>query len=163
MKPRHLLLPPIALLGLSGCMLLNGKCTYETRYLHASGRIDEGGSEFLSAEVDASEDRGSFSNKFMQWRVTGPPLKGHVRSAAFKDASDPSVVLLDLPIADANRAELSQSGADQQSGANLDGFFAIISAGRGIIELETDLTSRPTVTLPLTTTRHQDWVRPNCS
>jgi hypothetical protein len=144
-------------------MLLSGKCTYESRYLQAAGRIEEGGSELLSALVDASEDRGSIVNKSIHWLLTGPSLKGHVLSATLKDASNPSVVLLDLPIAGASQPELSQSGADQWAGANLNGFFDILYADRGVIELQTDLPSRATITLPLATTRKNDWYRPNCS
>jgi hypothetical protein len=154
---------PLLALVFSNCTLLSGACLYEVRFIEAAGRIDEGGSELVSGALTLSEQRDFDPNKNMYWQLTGPPLKGHVLTAAFKDASNPSVVLLNLPIADADRPSLSEGSADQRAGANLNGLFELISEGRGTFELQTDLPSRPTVTLPIATTSKEDWTRPNCS
>jgi hypothetical protein len=161
MRLRHWVIPLLTL-AFSNCTLVSGKCSYEVRSLQAAGRIDDGGSELVSGELGLTEQRDLNPNKYMYWLLTGPPLKGHVLSAAFKDASNPSVVLLNLPIADATRTSLSEGGAEERAGANLDGFFELISEGRGVFELQTDQPSRPTITLPVTTTQREDWVRPNC-
>jgi hypothetical protein len=161
MRLRHWVIPLLTL-AFSNCTLVSGKCSYEVRSLQAAGRIDEGGSELVSGELGLTEQRDLNPNKYMYWLLTGPSLKGHVLSGAFKDASNPSLVLLNIPIADASRTSLAEGGAEERAGANLDGFFELISEGRGTFELQTDLPSRSTITLPVTTTQREDWVRPNC-
>lgn len=162
MRLRHLVVPLFTLAFFS-CSLVSGKCSYEVRSLQAAGRIEEGGSELVSAALTLSEQRDLNANKYMYWLLTGPSLKGHVLSAAFKDASNPSLVLINLPLADPSRVALAEGGAEERAGANLDGFFELISEGRGMFELQTDLPSRSTITLPVTTTQREDWTRPNCS
>ena len=159
---RFLLYPTVAL-ALSGCNLLSGKCTYEIRSFDGAGSVSDAGSELATAEITFSEQRGSLQSQSMYWLVLGPSLKGHVLSASFKDASDLSRVLLDLPLATVDRTEISQGAVGTGTGANLGGFHDILAAGRGIVELRTDLSSRPTVLIPITATNSGDWIRPYCS
>jgi hypothetical protein len=154
---------PLLLLAFSGCNLLSGKCTYELRSLDAAGTINENGAELVSAQITLSEERGSLQDTSMQWLLTGSTLKGHVLVASFKDASDLSKARLDLPLASADRPEIGQGFFDTRAGANLGGIRDLLAAGHGVIELQTDIPSRPTITLPLTATRQGDWIRPNCS
>jgi len=44
----------------------------------------------------------------MYWLLTGTTLKGHVLTASLRDASDLSIVRVDLPLASADRPEISQ-------------------------------------------------------
>ena len=150
-------------LSVSGCELLSGKCTYEIRSLDAAGSVSENGAELAAVQVTLSEDRGSIQSTGMQWLVTGTTLKGHAVSAALKDMSNPSVVRLDLPLETADRPEISQGFISTREGANFSGIHDLLAAGRGIIELQTDDPSRPTVTVVLIAHRIGDWTRPNCS
>jgi hypothetical protein len=77
--------------------------------------------------------------------------------------SNPSVVRLDLPLETADRPEISQGFISTREGANFSGIHDLLAAGRGIIELQTDDPSRPTVTVVLIAHRIGDWTRPNCS
>jgi len=160
---RERILYPAFALAFSGCNIFSGKCTYELRALDAAGQINQNGAAFATAQVTLSEQRGSLQGQSIAWLVTSADLKGHVTSASIKDSSNPSQVLLDLPIASADRAEISQGSASSNMGANLAGFHDILAAGRGIVELQTDISSQPTVTVPLTPTSVGDWVRPYCS
>lgn len=162
MRLRNVLLPSLAL-SLSGCDILSGKCTFEDRSLETDGVIQENGGELVSAHVTLSENRGSLQGTNMYWLVTGATLKGHVLAATLRDAANPSQARLDLPLSTADRSEIAEGGADTRDGTNLGGIHDFLAAGRGIIQLETDLPSRPTIALPLAATRVGDWIRPNCS
>jgi hypothetical protein len=156
-------LVPLVALAASNCMLLSGRCIYEIRSLEALGRIEENGAELLSARITLSERRDSDPEKSIYWLLRGATLEGHVLSATFKDVSDPSRVLLSLPLSPSGQGKISEGAVSDRSGTNLNGFFEVIAAGRGIIELQTDIQARPTITLPLTVTQRQDWTRPYCS
>jgi hypothetical protein len=147
----------------SGCNLLGGRCTYEIRSLEASGVFQQNASTLADARITLSEQRGSLQGQSISWLVTSTDLKGHVTAAAFKDSSNPSQVLLALPVASADRPEITQGATGSGDGANLGGFHDIIAAGRGVIELQTDIPSQPTVTIQLIPTTVSDWVRPYCS
>src|SRR5437868_11846630 len=153
---------PLVALAFSACNLLNGKCTYELRSLDASGQFNQNGSALAAAQITLSEQRGSLQGQSIYWLVTST-LKGHVTSASFKDSSNPSQVLLDLPLATADRPEITQGATGSGERANLGGFHDIIATGRGVIELQTDLSSQPTVTIQLVGTNVGDWIRPYCS
>jgi len=154
---------PLLTLAFSACNLFNGRCTYELRSLDAAGQINQNGAAFATAQITLSEQRGSLQGQSIVWLVTSTDLKGHVTSASIKDSSNPSQVLLDLSIASADRPEISQGTASSNMGANLAGFHDLIVAGRAVIELQTDLSAQPTVTVPLTATSVGDWIRPYCS
>ena len=150
-------------LALSSCNLLSGRCTYEIRSLEGAGSVSDAGDVLATAELSLSEQRGSLQSQSIYWLVLGPSLKGHVLSAAFKDGADLSRVLLDLPLASVDRPEISQGAVGSTTGANLGGFHDILVAGRGVIELQTDLSSRPVIQSPITAPNSGDWIRPYCS
>ncbi|HMG69582.1 MAG TPA: hypothetical protein VK544_00605 [Gemmatimonadaceae bacterium] len=162
MLRRNVLLAFLAL-TFTGCNLLRGKCTYEIRSLDAAGEVSENGAQLAVAQVTLSENRGSIQATSMQWLVTGTTLKGHVLSASLKDASDPSVVRLDLPLSSVDHPEISQGATSTREGVNFGGIHDLLAAGRGIVELQTDDPSHPTVTIVLIAHRIGDWVRPYCS
>jgi hypothetical protein len=154
---------PLAAIAFASCDLLSGKCTYETRGLEARGSVSDGSTQPPSATMNLGEQRGSLAGQSLYWLITAADLKGHVLSASFKDGANLSKVLLDLGVAPAGREEISQGATSTQAGANLGGFRDIFVAGRGVIELQTDLPSRPIVQIPLAVTNSTDWFRPNCS
>jgi len=160
MRPRYAF---YALLTLAcGSCRVFGSCTYEVRDLDASTTISENVGVADSAQVRLEENRGSINGTTMSWLVTAPTLKGHVLSASFRDAADLSTVRLDLTLAASNRPEITQGSADTRSGANLGGVHDILASGRGVIQLQTDDPSRPTVTFALAAHNVGDWFRPNC-
>lgn len=162
MRPGHAFYALLAL-ALSSCNLVAGKCTYEIRSLDAAGQFNQNGATLAAAQITMSEQRGSLQSQSIYWLVTGDALKGHVTSASFRDSSNPSQVLLDLPLASADRPEISQGATGSNEGVNLGGFHDLITAGRGIIQMETDNSSQPTIIVQLTPTDIGDWIRPYCS
>ena len=164
MKLRSFL--PVALIAISGCAYYD-RCTYEIRSLQASGRAVENGVELVALQMTVSEQRETYPNKSIYWLLTGDNVKGHVVSAAFKDSSDPSHVLLALPVSSASQATISEGARSETTDAvDLSGFFDLVNAGRGIVEIQTDfygIDGSPVITVPVTVTQKQDWVRPNCS
>ncbi|HST08183.1 MAG TPA: hypothetical protein VLJ83_08415 [Gemmatimonadaceae bacterium] len=161
MRARHLLYPLIVV-AFTGCDLLGGKCTYELRTLDASGKITDSGTDVAAATLTLSEQRGSLQGQSVSWLITGS-AKGHVLSASFKDSTDPAHVLLDLPIASADRPEISQGAASSSTGVALAGFHTILAAGHGVIELQTDFAGQLTIQIPMIADNDTDWIRPNCS
>jgi hypothetical protein len=159
-NPRKLL--PLVAIFASNCMLLNGRCIYEIRSVQASGRVEENGTELAAGRVSQSERRDSDPEKSMYWLVTGASLKGHVTSATFRDSSDPTRALLTLDLAASDPAKITEGLVSTTTGTNLGGFFELIGANRAVIQLETNLQTRP-ITIPLTVTQKEDWTRPYCS
>jgi hypothetical protein len=70
---------------------------------------------------------------------------------------------LDLPLATADRPQISEGAMSTREGVNFGGIHDLLAAGRGIVELQTDMPSSPTVTILLIPHRIGDWIRPNCS
>ena len=148
-------------IAVSGCDILSGKCTYEVRSFNGHGNAIVNGGEQAAAQVILNEDRGSITGQTFNWLVTGS-LKGHVTSASFKDSTQPTTVLLDLPVLGADRMPILEGVADSRDGATLGGFHDVLAANHGVIELQTDDPANPTVDVPVTGT-NSDWLRPNCS
>jgi hypothetical protein len=156
-------LAPFVALVASNCMLLSGRCIYEIRYVQASGRVEENGTELAAAEVSLSERRDSDPEKSMHWHVTGAGVAGHVSSVTFRNSSDPARVLLTLATSPFEQAQNSDGAVSDKTGTNLGGFWEVLSANTGLIQMETDIPTRPTITIPLTVTQKQNWTRPYCS
>ena len=146
----------------SGCDALSGRCTYESRSYDGEGHAFADGSEVAAAQVSFGESRGSLSDQSFYWYITGD-VKGHVLTASFKDAADQSRVLLDLPVLGADRMSIAEGVADSRDGADLTGYYSILSKSRGIVELQTDLASMSVISIPIVTTQVRDWTRPFCS
>jgi hypothetical protein len=144
-------------------MLLNGRCIYEIRSLQASGHLFEGDEDIAGGTVTLSERRESDPDKSMYWLITGATLKGHVTSATFRDSTDPTRALVTFDLSSSDPTKISEGAVSTRTGANVDGFFELISAGNGVIRLETDLQTQPTISLPLEVTQRQNWTRPYCS
>ncbi|HJP60625.1 MAG TPA: hypothetical protein VJ865_11515 [Gemmatimonadaceae bacterium] len=149
-------------IGVSGCNLVGGKCTYELRSFDGQGSGTIGTTAVATAQVNLSEQRGSIVRQTFSWLVTGS-LKGHVTSAAFKDATNPDQVLLDLPVLGPDRTSILEGTADSRQGATIAGFHDILASGHGGIELKTDDPASPTVIIPITQVNSSGWVRPYCS
>lgn len=149
-------------LAAAGCDLLGGRCTYEIRGYTGDGQVNDNGTEIATAHVTFSESRGSESDQSFYWYVSGN-LKGHVVKASFKDAADPARVVLDLPVLGAERTGIAEGAVGSREGADLTGFYSILTKSRGVIELQTDLAAMPVVTIPIVQTAVQDWTRPYCS
>jgi hypothetical protein len=160
MNQMRRILPVLAVM-LSSCDL--GKCIYEVRTLEASGQIIGAASDSIGANVNLSEQRDSDPSKDLYFIISASSLKGHVTSAELKDAADPTRVLLTLPLAPPDRPVIAESAVSTRADANLNGYWEIFSANRGVIELRTDLPGRSLITIPLTVTSKTNWTRPQCS
>ena len=150
-------------LVISNCSLLSGRCLYETRYAAAVGQVLESNLEIAFAELNIHEQRDYQPDKDFTWHIRGAELKGHVTRITLRDNAAPSTVVYEFPI-HANPSMPVASGFVRQSeGANINGFFDLLSSRRAIIVITTDLPQRPTVTIALTNVTGDDWTRPYCS
>jgi hypothetical protein len=149
----------------SNCALVSG-CSYETRGVTAEARVTENGEEIARGLMNAGGIRGSENERFLSYDITSTLLDGHIQSVGFTDANQPGVVILDLPFLQQSQPATIRGVLDQLGTAptpNLDGTFEIVAANRAVLEVRTDLPSRPVVRIPFTVTVHEDWGRPNCS
>jgi hypothetical protein len=154
---------PLVALFASNCMLLNGRCIYELRGLHATGSVEENSIEILSGEITLSEQRDSDPNKSLYWRLSGSSLKGHVQSATLRSAS-PARVLYELPLSPPSQPTLAEGEVSDRDGVtSLNGWYEALNANLGSIEVRTDLPDRPSIALPLRVIDAQNWTRPYCS
>jgi hypothetical protein len=154
-------------LYMSGCALISGRCTYETRHVLAEGAILDGPMVVANGSLHVGGTRGSLNHRSVSLTVTTSALAGHITGLRLVDSSDPATTLLDLPITDSPSSpgtvfgELRQE-ADASSPA-LGGIFEIVRSNRAVIHITTDLPDRPPLTLPLMVVQTDDWHRPFCS
>jgi hypothetical protein len=150
-------------LAFSTCTLLSGRCLYETRNVMAEGRVLESNAEIASAQVILHEQRDYEPDKDFGWQILGPQLKGHTTRITLRDNAAPSTVFYEFPIHSDPRMVLASGTVRQSEGANISGFFDLLSSGRAIVVITTDLPERPTVTIALSSVSREDWSRPYCS
>jgi hypothetical protein len=146
---------------LSGCAL--GRCRWEERSVNASGAVVEDGAEIVRAAVTVDALRGGLESKSLDRTISGT-LKGHVSSIVLIRLGDAAPVPLSIPVDPPSSPLISSGGLTQRPGEvspNLGGIYEIVAANLGVLEIATDLPSRPRVSVPLTVTRKQDWFRPN--
>ena len=155
----YVVLVPLAVF-FTNCMLLSGRCVYELRNVNAEGSILENGGILVAASVTESEQRDYQPDKDLMWQITGETLKGHVQKITLQEGT---TVRYDFPVADASRPALSSGFVRQSEGANLNGFWDLLSDRKGSVVIATDIPSRPSITIQLLNTRSYDWNRPYCS
>jgi len=149
-------------LSASGCRLLDfDSCLYELRGVEAAGTISEAGSELLYGRLNLLEQRDYQPERSLIWQVRGAPLRGHVTSAVFRDV-DQTRTLFVLTLSPAPASDIAGGAASQSGGADLNGFYEVLAANRGVIDVRTDLSGRDSIRLSITKTFQEDWYRPKC-
>ena len=146
-----------------GCRLITD-CTYETRYVRASGTIIENGVQLARAEITVSANRGSLTWKSVDRAIDGT-VKDHVLAIRLARSDQPGISLLDIPIDPPGSPFISggtmiQRPADQSPA--LGGIYELVASGQAVVEIDTDLSSTPRFSIPLSVTEKSDWYRPNC-
>jgi len=144
-------------------MLFSGRCLYETRNVMATGSVNASGGITASAELILAEQRDYQPDKNFSWTIVSAPLKGHAERIVLQDNSAGARILYEFPIATDPRPALSSGFVTQSQGGNINGFFDLLSSDRGLIVITTDLPALPSLTVPLTPSRKDDWSRPYCS
>jgi len=143
----------------SGCSLLSGRCLYELRSATAEGAVAISSADSAFASVMISEQRDYQPDKDLSWQVRGPSLKGRVTSINLVDQT--GAVKYDLGIDAAASPQLSGGFVRQSDGANINGFFDLLSSYQAKVVITLD--NGNTVTVPLIIVRKYDWNRPYCS
>jgi hypothetical protein len=150
--------------AIGGCHIFDlDSCLYEVRSVEVTGQLNQSGAELLFASVNVGEQRDYQPDKGMLWLIRSAPLLGHVTSATLKDAADESKILYNFPISATSQTDRISSGyVTQGTGANLDGFFEVLSGNRAVIEVKTDVPGKETLRLLPEKVIDQDWTRPKC-
>src|SRR6476620_3637205 len=150
----------VLLILVGGCRLLDfDSCLYEIRAIEVAGTVTQGGAELLYGRVNVGEQRDYQPDKSMQWELRGASLQGHVTLAALRDAADESKTLF---VFSQTGGATSSGYVTQSGGANLNGFFDVLAAGRALIDVRTDIPGRESIRLIPTKIFQQDWTRPKC-
>jgi len=163
MRLQHFAL--IGLLTLPACGMLDA-CTFEDRFVRATGSFVENGSELVHADVSVAASRGSINEKSFDRTIVAPTLVGHVSSITLARADQPGSSLLAIPLGPSTLSPLSSGTLFQREGEtapDLGGLYEVISANLGILDLTTDVPSHSHVLIPLSVTEKRDWYRPHCS
>ncbi|HMF88473.1 MAG TPA: hypothetical protein VK575_10360 [Gemmatimonadaceae bacterium] len=153
---------------LSGCFIITGSCA-DVRFVSVAGSVMEGGLEVAGATVDLNSRRRSFDPINITWQFRAPTLEGHITSAVLVNSTRPVPILLNLPIREPIEPwgyQYAYFGTmDQHVGDPaplLGGIHEVLAANEGVLELTTDLPSRPLVRIPLAVTNKADWHEGGC-
>lgn len=154
----------------AGCGHLTDSCGPETRDVTAS---TSGSTSGLSdyAQVLLAQDRGGPGSLY--WLIQGPnlplgevdpyPYEEHVLAARLLDGEADSALLLDLPV---RRFDgLAGIGGDLPSYTgpiSFDQLFALVQAGRTVLDVTTDIPGQERMLRPLQTVVFRDWRRVPC-
>jgi hypothetical protein len=155
-------------LALSGCQSLAG-CKHEDRSVKVSGSVIEGATEVARATATFLDYKGGLNLRDFTWAVTATSLEGHITSFVLVNSAQPVPILLDLPIREpkppsgygyAYEGTLIQRVGEATPA--LGGIFEILASNNAVLEIRTDLPSRPLMRLPLTVTEKHDWSHGIC-
>jgi hypothetical protein len=148
---------------LFGCGLIDD-CNFEERSVTGFNAVIENGEATVRAEIVVAEKRGSLEWKSLNASITGT-LKGHVTSIFLINTANPSAQLA-IPLDPPSSPAISSGGFTQRPGdlsPDLAGLYEMIASNLAVLQVTTDLPSRPSLTISLTVTSKQDWFRPhNC-
>lgn len=153
------LLPFAIAATLTGCNALSGRCLYELRNANAEGSVSISGTDSAFALVTVSEQRDYQPDKNLSWQVRGPLLKGHVTAITLRDQS--GTVKYNFDIDAGGSSQLSGGFVRQSEGADINGFFDMLSSGQAKVIIDRD--NGTPVTIPLQRITRDDWNRPFCS
>lgn len=146
-----------------GCGLIDD-CSYEERHVTGFNAVIENGELLVRAEIVVSEMRGSEEWKALNPNITGT-LKGHITSILLTSSANTSTQLT-IPLDSPSSPAISSGGLIQRPGdasPDLAGLYELIASSTAVLQITTDLSSRPSLTIPLTVTTNQNWFRPqNC-
>jgi len=158
--------------ALSGCGIITGECSWETRYVSVEGSVIDGGAEVAGVTANLLAERGPPRLTFT-WQFRAPSLEGHVTSAVLVSSTRPVPILLNVPIRKPKEPQepwgyqYAYSGVMEQrpreAAPLLGGIFEILAAGDGVLELTTDLTAQLLVRIPLVVTEQRGWQHGGCS
>ncbi|HKY96872.1 MAG TPA: hypothetical protein VJL35_03380 [Gemmatimonadaceae bacterium] len=159
---RLCLLFGIAVLA-SGCNVLSGRCLYELRNAQAFGSVSLGGTDSLTANVVETEQRDYQPDKDMSWQILAPALKGHVQKIVLLENGTSTTPSYEFSIAPETASALSSGFVSQSGGADINGFYDLLTSGTAVIRVTTDIPGKTQIDLVLQHVQKTDWNRPYCS
>jgi hypothetical protein len=147
----------------SSCNILSGRCLYELRNAQVYGAASLGGTDSLAANIIETEQRDYQPDKDMSWQIVGPALKGHVQKIVLLENGTATTPSYEFPIASESVPALSNGFVSQAQGANLNGFYDLLTSGTAVIRVTTDIPGKTQIDVVLKNVQKTDWNRPYCS
>ena len=152
-----------ASIGTSGCALLSGRCLYETRGVDVSGSVVTSATDSASAMLVNGEQRDYEPDRNLSWQILGEDLKNHVQAIVLLETATASASRFNFPLNPSTIPPLSSGFVRESDGTDLRGMFDVLSSGKAVIRITTDLPEKASVVIPLTHVQRFDWSRPYCS
>jgi hypothetical protein len=153
------ILAPVIAATLGGCSILSGRCLYELRNVNAQGAVAISGADSAFASVIVGEQRDYEPDKTLSWQVRAPSLQGTVTKIELLDQK--GTLQYNFTVDAVTSAQLSGGFVHQSEGANINGFFDMLSTTQARVVISLDDGSA--ITIPLKNVRRDDWNRPYCS
>ena len=147
----------------TSCNILSGRCLYELRNAQAFGGVSLGGADSLTASIVETEQRDYQPDKDMSWQIVAPALKGHVQKIVLLESGTATAPRYDFTIAPETVSALSNGFVSQSGGADLNGFYDLLTSGTAVIRVTTDIPGKTQIDLVLQNVQKTDWNRPYCS
>ena len=147
----------------SGCNVLSGPCLYELRNAQAFGGVSLGETDSLTANIVETEQRDYQPDKDMSWQILAPALKGHVQRIVLLENGTSTTPKYEFPVAPETAAALSSGFVSQSAGADINGFYDLLTSGNAVIRVTTDIAGKTQIDLVLQHVQMTDWNRPYCS
>jgi hypothetical protein len=138
-------------------------CPSESREVTATGTAN---GDAVEVAVHVGASRGADNWRYIAWSTIAPSLAGHIVSVALARSTDPTEILVRLPVSAAATGStaggsLTQDIRDQHP--PLGGIFEIVADNRARLEITTDLPGQSIIRVPLTATETRDWTRGQCA
>ena len=149
--------------GASSCALLSGRCLYETRGVDVSGSVATSATDSASAMLVVGEQRDYEPDRNFSWQILGADLRNHVQTIVLLETATASVPRFNFPLHPSTIPPLSSGFVRESEGTDLRGMFDVLSSGKAVIRITTDLPDKASVVIPLTHVQRSDWSRPYCS
>ena len=146
----------------SNCLVLSGRCMYELRNALAFGRVTFTATDSVYVQLQENEQRDYQPDKDFSWQITGASLKGHVQKIVLLPAGS-STPRYDFPISGDNVPSLSSGAVSQSEGADINGFYDLLTSGTAVVRITTDIPGLTTINVTLQNVQKTDWNRPYCS
>src|SRR5215216_31629 len=105
-------------------MLFSGRCLYELRNVIADGSVLENTLPIAAAHMVEIEQRDYQPDKDFSWQITGETLKGHATRITLQEGS---TIRYEFLVEGTSRPDLSSGFVRQSEGANLNGFWDLLS------------------------------------
>jgi hypothetical protein len=156
----------LAVLGLPACtsLLYDDRCGIESRNVGTGARIRTTQGDSMGLAIVSLGESRADGSRSVSWYISGNDLRGHLQSARLVASADTSSHLLPLTGGPGEPDIIITENLMPYAGpVAFDRLFDLARTGGLTVVLETDISGRPIITLPMQVEVFNDWGKPHCS